>query len=68
MDNRQISMASSDCGCYTTSEHATEIAESGDSKFRKALENMRYKSCTDADIQLIRSRIAGRAAGNQTIS
>jgi len=33
----------------------------GDAKFRKALENMQYKSCTDADIQLIQSHIAGRA-------
>lgn len=28
-----------------------------DSKFRTALENMRYKSCTDEDIALLRSRI-----------
>ena len=38
-----------------------KLQTAGDAKFRKALENMRYKSCTDADIQLIRSRIAGRA-------
>lgn len=30
-----------------------------DAKFRTALENMRYKSCTDEDIDLIRSRIVG---------
>jgi len=31
----------------------------GDAKFRTALENMHYKSCTDEDIQLLQSRIAG---------
>ncbi|KAF7977845.1 hypothetical protein HWV62_2599 [Athelia sp. TMB] len=31
-----------------------------DSRLRTALENMRYKSCTDADVAYLRSRIAGR--------
>jgi len=31
----------------------------GDANFRTALENMHYKSCTDEDIQLLQSRIAG---------
>jgi hypothetical protein len=31
----------------------------GDAKFRIALENMRYKSCTEEDIALLHSRIAG---------
>ncbi|KAI0041266.1 hypothetical protein FA95DRAFT_1457107, partial [Auriscalpium vulgare] len=31
-----------------------------DGKFRTALENMRYKSCTSEDIALLRTRIAGR--------
>jgi hypothetical protein len=31
----------------------------GDAKFRTALENMRYKSCTEDDIELLYSRIAG---------
>ncbi|KAF7979063.1 hypothetical protein HWV62_43549 [Athelia sp. TMB] len=31
-----------------------------DNRLRTALENMRYKSCTEADIEYLRSRIAGR--------
>ncbi|EIN03418.1 hypothetical protein PUNSTDRAFT_36801, partial [Punctularia strigosozonata HHB-11173 SS5] len=30
-----------------------------DQRFRTALENLRYKSCSEADISLLRSRIAG---------
>jgi len=37
----------------------------GDAKFRTALENMRYKSCTDEDIQLLQSKIAGQVPVNQ---
>jgi len=33
-----------------------------DAKFRTALENMRYKSCTPADISFLRSRIAGKGS------
>ena len=32
-----------------------------DAKLRTALENLRYAACTDADIQLIQSRVAGKS-------
>ena len=31
-----------------------------DAKLRVALENLRYKSCTEQDIKLLQSRVAGR--------
>ena len=30
-----------------------------DAKFRKALENMRYRACTQEDIEFLRTRITG---------
>jgi len=39
-----------------------------DAKFRTALENMRYKSCTDEDFALLRSRIAGQGASKPSLS
>ena len=45
-----------------------KLQTTGDAKFRKVLENMRYKSCTDADIRLIRSCVAGRAAEKPKLS
>jgi len=39
-----------------------------DSKFRKALENMRYKSCTEEDIAFLRTRVAGRGPNRPKIS
>jgi PIF1-like helicase len=40
----------------------------GDAKFRTTLENMRYKSCTDDDIELLHSRIAGPGPNQPKLS
>lgn len=39
-----------------------------DAKMRKALENMQYKSCTQADIKHLQGRIAGRGAGKPKLN
>jgi hypothetical protein len=39
-----------------------------DDKLRKALENMRYKDCTLADIQFLRSRITSQLPGRPSIT
>jgi PIF1-like helicase len=39
-----------------------------DSKFRKALENMRYKACTHDDIQFLQSRIAGKCPNDPKLA
>jgi len=39
-----------------------------DTKFRTALENMRYKACTPDDIAFLRTRIAGRAPGKPKLN
>ncbi|TFK51589.1 hypothetical protein OE88DRAFT_1629626, partial [Heliocybe sulcata] len=39
-----------------------------DAKLRTALENMRYKSCTDEDITFLRSRIAGLTQGKPKLA
>jgi len=39
-----------------------------DAKFRTALENMHYKSCTDEDIALLRSRISGTSESKPKLS
>lgn len=39
-----------------------------DAKLCTALDNLRYKSCTDADIKHIQGRVAGRAAGSPKLN
>ena len=39
-----------------------------DAKLRTALENMRYKSCTSADIEFLRTRIAGRGPNDPKLA
>ena len=40
----------------------------GDAKLRAALENLRYRSCTLQDIQLLQSRIAGPGSGRPKLN
>ena len=39
-----------------------------DAKFRTALENLRYKACTSADIELLQGRIPGKGEGRPSIN
>ena len=39
-----------------------------DAKFRTALENMRYKACTDADIAFLKTRVAGNGPDKPKLS
>ena len=39
-----------------------------DAKLRVALENLRYKSCTEQDIKLLQSRVAGRGKGKPKLN
>jgi len=50
------------------SKHEAEIQTPEDAKFRTALENMHYKSCTDEDIALLRSRISGTSESKPKLS
>ena len=39
-----------------------------DGKFRQCLERMRYGTCTEADIRLLRARIVGKGPGQPKLS
>lgn len=39
-----------------------------DAKFRKLLENLRYKACTMADVNFLQGRIAGRGKGKPKLN
>ena len=55
-------MASSDNSCHFKRKYEIKLQSPEDAKFCKALENMRYKACTQEDIEFLHTCTTGLGA------
>jgi len=61
-------VASSDNSCHFKRKYETKSQSPEDAKFRKALENMQYKACTQEDIEFLHSHITGPGASRSKLA